>query len=308
MPPPVQIPDYTTLPITLPPTALVEAATHYLYIRPHAPKQATPDDPRSLFVVNVPIDATSAHLRALFSSIGGGRVDRVIFESSGSGAAATGGKRKRDDDEEDGEEGEGKGEVVWDRKLRKSGSSAVVMFVDKASRDAAIRAAGKVSKKGKGKKVEEVVWGEGIGGGLNIPALGISRYLTNHNLTHPSKAHLQASVNTFMAAFEADEAARLHALAKRRQEPDEDGFVTVVRGGRVAPARQEEAKVVLEKKQAKDKHEGFYRFQVREERKSRQMELLKKFEEDKKRVAERKNLRRFKVSLGILCFVQLHGM
>ena len=100
-----------------------------------------------------------------------------------------------------------------------------------------------------------------------------------------------------MTAFEADEATRLRALAKRRQEPDEDGFITVVRGGRTAPAQQEEAKAALERKKGKEKHEGFYKFQVREERKNRQIELLRKFEEDKKRVAERKSLRRFKASL-----------
>ncbi|CAZ85173.1 unnamed protein product [Tuber melanosporum] len=280
MSPPAQIPDYTILPITLPATLLVGAATHYLYLRRHAPKQPAPHDPRSLFVVNVPVDATTAHLRALFTGIGGGRVEKVVFDGD-RGATCGIGKRKRHLAHEVGDGGE-----VWDRQLCKSGSTAVVVFVDKPSMDVSMKTARKLSK-------TRVVWGDGISEGVNIPALGIPRYLAHHNLTHPSKTHLQASVNTFIAAFEAEERVRLRALAKRRREPDDDGFITVVRGGRTAPARQEEANAVLEKK-GKDKHEGFYRFQVRQERKNRQMELLKKFEEDKKRVADRKNLRRFK--------------
>ncbi|KAG0644058.1 ribosomal RNA-processing protein 7-domain-containing protein [Tuber brumale] len=277
---PAQIPNFTIFPITLPATLLVGATTHYLYLRKHAPKQPTPHDPRSLFVVNVPIDATTAHFRALFTGIGGGRVEKVIFARV-RGATPAIGKRKRHCTDEDEDGGQ-----VWDTQLRNSGSTAVVVFVDKPSMDVAIKEARKFSKK-------RVVWGDGISERVDIPALGIPRYLAYHNLTHPSKPHLQASANTFIAAFEAEESARLRALAKRRQEPDEDGFIAVVRGGRTAPARQEEAKAALEKK-GKDKHEGFYRFQARQERKNRQMELLKKFEEDKKRVADRKNLRTFK--------------
>jgi ribosomal RNA-processing protein 7 len=101
-------------------------------------------------------------------------------------------------------------------------------------------------------------------------------------------------VDSFVAAFgEAEEEAR-RAAARRRQEPDADGFVIVTRGGRVKPARQDEAKRVLEEKEAKKGElSGFYRFQVREDKKKRQQELLAKFEEDRKRVEERKKGRRF---------------
>jgi ribosomal RNA-processing protein 7 len=44
-----------------------------------------------------------------------------------------------------------------------------------------------------------------------------------------------------MTAFADQEASRARALARQRAEPDEDGFVTVTRGGRMGPARQEEA-------------------------------------------------------------------
>jgi ribosomal RNA-processing protein 7 len=99
-----------------------------------------------------------------------------------------------------------------------------------------------------------------------------------------------------MTVFNEQEAENARALARRRQEPDEDGFITVVRGGRVAPARQEEAAALAKKKEEKETPKNFYRFQTREVRKEKHQQLLAKFEMDKKKVAERKNMRKFKVS------------
>ena len=79
-------------------------------------------------------------------------------------------------------------------------------------------------------------------------------------------------------------------------EPDEDGFVTVTRGGRTAPARRdeaEEAKKRMLDKQEKKKTElsNFYRFQLRERQKAEQAELVKRFEEDRKKVDAMKEKR-----------------
>ena len=54
---------------------------------------------------------------------------------------------------------------VWDRELQTNGLTAVVLFVDRASMDAALKAVKSIRKEG-----DELVWGEGLGG--NIPALG----------------------------------------------------------------------------------------------------------------------------------------
>jgi len=114
-------------------------------------------------VVNVPVDAQAAHLRALFTAIGSGRVEKVIFEGETSSNTCAIGKRKRGGENEDEDGGK-----VWDRQLRQSGSTAVVVFVDKSSRDMAIKAARNFSKK-------SPVWGAGISEDVNIPALGVSR-------------------------------------------------------------------------------------------------------------------------------------
>ena len=73
--------------------------------------------------------------------------------------------------------------------------------------------------------------------------------------------------------------------------PDEDGFVTVTRGSRGA-ARLEETKELVEKHKEKSKGlEDFYRFQMREKRKEEHAEMLKKFEEDKRKVEEMRQRR-----------------
>ena len=95
-----------------------------------------------------------------------------------------------------------------------------------------------------------------------------------------------------MTAFAAEEAARSRRLARQRQEPDEDGFITVTRGGRTGPARQEQAQEAAAKQKAKQKGlDDFYRFQTREKRKERAGELIKKFEEDKEKIRKMREKR-----------------
>lgn len=311
--PPSKINDYLVLPLKLSSSDTALPATHYLYLRRHQPKLPTANDTRSLFAVNVPVDATEWHLRDLFSSIGGGRVERVIFEGEGEKQVVPvvrldSRKRKRGDESDTAKEAV---EVkTWDRDLRQSGSTAVLVFVDKSSSEVSLKAVANLTKS---KKKTVVFWGEGLSEEHKVPPLGISRvtpnsfyqialvltfyvpgYLTHHNLRFPTKALLQQSVDAFMFAFAEQEAEDLRARARRR-EPDEDGFITVIRGGRVAPARQEEAAAVAEKKKGKAEHKDFYRFQMREVKKERHQQLLAKFEQDKRKVAEKKGMRKFRV-------------
>lgn len=116
----------------------------------------------------------------------------------------------------------------------------------------------------------------------------------HHEKQYPSKELLQQKVNTYLTAFSALEEARSKQLARQRSVPDEDGFVAVTRGGRVGPARLEEAQATQEKLKERDRKRtsgDFYRFQTREERKKRENELKRKFEEDRRRVEK---MRRWK--------------
>jgi ribosomal RNA-processing protein 7 len=83
-----------------------------------------------------------------------------------------------------------------------------------------------------------------------------------------------------------------------RSVPDEDGFITVTRGGRAGPARMEEAEAKKAELEERKKNNGvkddFYRFQNREKRKEAEVNLRKRFEEDRRRV-ERMRERRGRV-------------
>ncbi|KAL4961219.1 putative ribosomal small subunit assembly protein [Aspergillus stella-maris] len=295
----VEIAGYTALPLTLPSTSSFPvSATHYLYLRPHEPRIPDPDTPRSLFLVNTPIDTTETHIRHLFGTqLGAGRVERVEFEAARTGKKGTsahalvqgtnvakGKKRKR----VTADELEGRLESVslpetWERSLQRSGSHAVVVFVDKASMEASLKAAKKASKKS-----GSVAWGEGIE--EKVPDLGLQRYIEHQRAIYPRRSDLLRSVNEFMTVFAEVGEARKREAARRAAEPDDDGFITVTSGPRLTSAAgEEEAKRLVEKqKKASEGFGDFYRFQSREKRKARQIDLLKKFDEDKRKLEEMK--------------------
>ncbi|KAL4945952.1 hypothetical protein BDV06DRAFT_174652 [Aspergillus oleicola] len=299
----LEIAGYTALPLTLPAEpSFPTPATHYLYLRPHEPRIPDPDTPRSLFLVNTPIDTTEVHLRNLFGTqLGAGRVERVEFEAARSGKkgssahvlvqgtnVAKGKKRKR----VTADELEGRLDGVslpdtWERSLQRSGSHAVVVFVDRASMEASLKAAKKAARKSSSPS-GSITWGEGIE--EKIPSLGLQRYITHQRAIYPPRADLLRSVNEFMTIFAEVGEARKRDAARRAAEPDEDGFVTVTSGPRLTSAAgEEEAKRLIEKqKKASEGFGDFYRFQSREKRKERQIDLLKRFDEDKRKLEEMK--------------------
>jgi ribosomal RNA-processing protein 7 len=305
-----KIGEYAILPLTIPFTpAYPNNTTHTLYLRPHAPKIPTENDERSLFVVNVPIDSTVAHFRTVFASlIGAGRVEDVTFEHERRSAALSrelsvvgkaSKKRKRC---MEGTEGNGAVELpqIWDRELRKSGSTAVVVLVDAKSVESVLKAIRKLHKSSKKDKDSSwPVWGEGVEAKKSeIPKLGSARYLAHQRLRYPDETVLKLNVDAFMTEFNKKQEERAKREKRMRNVPDEDGFVTVTRGGRTGPARSEEAeqkKREMEEKENKRREElqraGFYRFQVREQRKAEQGALVRRFEEDRKRVGAMKEKR-----------------
>ncbi|KAI9835408.1 MAG: hypothetical protein M1819_002326 [Sarea resinae] len=320
MPPPqgsLEISSYLILPLTLPPLPSLPASkaqtiTHHIYLRPHTPKIPTPSTSRTLFLTNLPIDTTEPHLRSLFANeLGGARTEEVSFEGRRSTSkpaiappeASTTTlkkqkKRKRGTSSDDVDiseidlDAEAPLPELWDRELRRSGSTAVVVFVDRTSMESALKNIRKIRKRG-----TRIVWSEkALGIEDKIPPLGSHRYSTHASLLHPSHTALFDATSTYLTLFTRLEAQRAAALALSRSVPDEDGFTTVTRGGRVGPARQEEA---LEKAlQQKEKEErgrasrgDFYRFQIREKQKARAGELVRRFEEDRRKVEDMRRKR-----------------
>ena len=302
--------DYTVLPLQLlKTTSSAEQATHHLYLRRHEPRIPDPDSCRSLFAVNLPIDTTELHLRHLFGSqLSSGRVERVEFEDvlsfrkynkhSTEGKIAKG-KKKNKRKMMSADDLQNRLESIqlpstWNRQLRKSGAHAVIVFVDKASMEAGLKAA-----KNNNNNNNKIVWGEGIG--TRLPPLGMERYLAHEKLRYPDRADLLRTVNDYMVVFSEVAEARDREDAARKREPDEDGFVTVTHGPKMND--YDELKELLQRQEKKDAGlEDFYRFQTRERRKERQNELLRKFGEDKKRLEEMKRRRgKIRVSIIYVC-------
>ncbi|KAI9892706.1 MAG: Ribosomal RNA-processing protein 7 [Vezdaea aestivalis] len=314
MAPPEMIKDFYVLPIMLPALpALPTTATHYMYLKPHEPKLPTPTSARSIFLANVPFDATSVHISSVLEhltpAIG---VDTVLFEGARSTSkpavapAKKSRKRKRAPknlDEMDWPE-------TWDRELHMPGGTAVVVLQEEKGVKTVVRA---VKALASGKEAQKTwpVWGAG----LECEPLGSSRtislcffkalkkvrvgswllmretgYKAHSRLTYPSPATLKQHVNDYFTAYDAEERGREEAAAKARSEPDANGFVVVSRGGRLAPARQKDAEATRKKHEdRKEVLSDFYRWQVREERKEKERATLMEFVEAKKQIEELKS-------------------
>lgn len=166
---PLRAGNYTVLPLTIPGVpSFPQTATHYLYIRPHAPKLPDENTPRSLFASNLPIDATESSLRTLFAEqLGGARIQRVDIEGArpkkserGTAASAKAGKkRKRGAETSVGDIGLPQ---TWDAEILSSGSSAVLVFVDKTSAEMAMKEVTRVAK-----KRAEITWKSDMSLGLH---------------------------------------------------------------------------------------------------------------------------------------------
>ncbi|KAF2637401.1 hypothetical protein P280DRAFT_433094 [Massarina eburnea CBS 473.64] len=319
--PPTKVGTFTILPLTLPTlSGLASAQTethHYLYVQPHAPPHPTSSSARSLFMTNIPPDATETNIRALFNDqLGGVKVEGVEFESAIPGlpvhkrwkggvapGAMAGIKRKREGEEakrSDGKDGREDSEVVaegvvedekstlprtWGGEVRASGSTAVVVFVDRESLSGAWKEVRRVVKQG-----VEVRWKAGEG-------VGVGRYKTHATLQYPSPTHLTTTTAAYLAQFDTIQTLRNRMLAKSRSVADEDGFITVTRGGgRTAPAARlelvEQKRDELEERKKKNAvKDDFYRFQNREKRKEEESRLRRGFEKDRQRVLEMRERR-----------------
>jgi ribosomal RNA-processing protein 7 len=318
---PKTVADFTVLPLSLPKVSGVpeqcREAKHYIYVKPHAPSIPTATDERSLFIANIPIDATESNIRALFvDQLGGAMVERVEFDSPipaqplhkrwktdkpGKEQTEQRGKKRKRNEEALVAEGVVEDEDsalprIWPGELRRSGSGAVVVFVDKKSARGAFKEIYRAIKEGK-----TIYWKSGdaaLGAErrsfispLHLATAILTRppgYRQHNALTYPTATSLQTSLNAYLTQFNALETLRNKHRKTARSVPDEEGFVTVTRGGRAGPARIEDAEKKKEELEARKKRnavkDDFYRFQNREKRKEAEMGLRRKFEEDRKRV------------------------
>ena len=294
---PKTVGEFSVLPVRLPQLpslTLPTPATHYIYVRRNAPKIATEDDDRSLFLSNVPVDATEDLFRELFSLlVGAGRFESVTFEET---------RRQRREfgsDDEDGSEDDSGSELdvmprhaanlksLESRKRKRQAGGTGRGAEDDAKRTSnslaqqrrqaklpatwprTLRQSGStaVALLADAKSVEIVFKAIAKVHKSASPAqyplwpassaLGPS-WLAGHNrMAYPNHATLLASVDSFFALFNRKEAEAAELARRLRNVPDEDGFVTVTRasGGRSAPARQEDAVSARAKQLAKQEQQ-----------------------------------------------------
>lgn len=308
---PSTVGDFIALPVILQSKALNKDVKHYIYIKAYDPKIPNEEAIRSLFLVNIPVTATEPQLRHLFTTqLSGGHVETVHFaeqDGTSSSIIATTksttkelaksqslGKRKRQS-QPTVQELESTLSTytlpsTTPSQFHPTGSTAIVTFLDRPSRDLTLRACRKASKTS---FTSPLIWSSGLSTS-KLPPLGLSRYTSQRTLTYPSRATLLSTVDTFMTTYSALEEARSRDSAKKRAEPDEDGFVTVTRGSK-GVVKADEIEAIKAREEAKRKKnvglDDFYRFQMREKRREERGELERRFRGERERVDEMRRRR-----------------
>ena len=130
--------------------------------------------------------------------------------------------------------------------------------------------------------------------GLEPEEVGMGKWCTQYMATRTAASQLKSAADKYMQSFDQKERERDERLCKL-QEPDEEGWVTVVPKGkkRLATGEKSVSQRVRRKKKNKELL-NFYSFQLRESRREQIAQLRKKFEEDKQKVLVMKAKRKFK--------------
>lgn len=225
-------------------------------------KEDTEDvEKKSLYLINVPITTTEKILKRAISQLGG-RIVNIYPNISG---------------------------------LLKSGTHLRVKLVEPAEVKQVIKAASK--------KTTSLPWKFTQHTGLKRKNMVIIfleilmcliGYVESYDRQFVNPRVLAESVDSYMKRVTKKEIAEKRRLFAMKNQPDEDGFVTVVRSGRAPVGRPQDAERQLEKKKDTGIHKDFYRFQLREKKKKALLDLAHKFEFDKQRIQQLKEKRQFK--------------
>ncbi|KAF8638617.1 hypothetical protein AX17_002158 [Amanita inopinata Kibby_2008] len=353
---PATLSGFTVLPVTYS-SSPSSTSTHYLYVRRHVGSkksgkqrkgkgplqgQGLPDG-RTLFVVNVPPDATERELVLVFKFCG--TVERVVFDSEGGGAVddddddeasdEESGEDGEGDVEEDGDgvEGEGEGGKEQPRKkrkmgkkqkegeevpkvlplpplsvrrLRRTGRTAHVVFLDSSSLDRVLSLSSSSSSTPKPRQ-----WP------TSSEPHGLSHYLALYDALRPPLDSVREHAASYMRVYDyqIEKGKQKSRYKKGEAIVDEDGFTLVTRGGAygqtlgggvgVASKRFQatgmastSGGVAGRKRKKKGEGEGegkdgFYAFQKAEKQRNALIELKKRWEEDKAKIEKLKASRRF---------------
>lgn len=261
-------------------------ASHQLFIKEHNDNKDTGGKSKTLFVGNVDYCGERSHeeidlyLRSIFDSYG--NIESVSISKYSNAEA---------DD-------------FMNRKGRKT-RFAHVVFDKKSSMKTAL-AASDDSYLEICKHVSDA-WGYAStlpsGLGKRTRREEIEKYKYENELEQVSE--LKENVAAYMRDFEEEEELARRERERKLNEVDEDGFMPVknrkkVKVGAVAANRDNDKRGTGKQRSRGDKKDkkttelkNFYRFQIKDEKKEKLLELRRKFEEDKSRIAKMKQNRKF---------------
>ena len=303
-PVPTTISGFTVLPVEY----SLSGAIHYLYVRKHAgsgktsktskdaknDKETRLPDGRTLFVVNMPPDATEREVVHFFKFCG--TVERVLF--MGTSELLEGGESDSEDEEASDEEQEGRGADGKDRRrnkrrkskeeaeipkvvplptqnirrLRKTGKTAHVVFLDASSLDRFLSVSSSTPSKLR-------PWT------LSEEPVGLSHYIAQYVALRPPLDAVKEHADSYIRVYDYEQEKMKQKSKYRKGEAivDEDGFTLVVRGGAygrtlgggvaVASKQFQQTGVANEKsarkrRKAGEDKGGFYAFQKAEKQRN----------------------------------------
>ncbi|KAI9501019.1 ribosomal RNA-processing protein 7-domain-containing protein [Coemansia spiralis] len=270
---------------------------------------------RTLYVYNLPADTTERDIRRLFQGVA--RIARVIFHGVvGQDAIKTGAvtahmmtelaaamasaataqnqhQQKKKQQASKNEEDVTK--PVPRTRLLRSGACAHIVLLEDEEMDKVLSMKARTVQEWPSPNAEDAK--------SPLEYRGLARYIYEHRASRPPTDLLKTEVNSYMAKFEEAQYERERMLAQQQNVPDDDGFITVIRRGRntknkdgsatVTAASAEEAREAAKKK-TDVVFGNMYRFQVRERKNNQLLELRKKFEEDKEKIARMRQSRLFR--------------
>ncbi|KAF9000228.1 ribosomal RNA-processing protein 7-domain-containing protein [Cyathus striatus] len=280
----------------------LEHSIHYLYARSHTGSKKGSDNAlpsgRTLFLVNVPPDATEREFIRFFKHCGTIENDEEDEDE----------EMDKDQDDADGEQPTKRRRISKEEKagipkvvplpsknirtLRKTGRSAHVIFLDASSLDRALAQPHKARP-----------WPTSP-----EEPRGLLHYISLYQSLRPPLDIVREHADTSIEVYEYNQAKDKQKSKYRKGEAivDEDGFTLVTRGGAygqtlgggvaVASKKFQETGLTRTRnnKKTKKEKEGFYAFQKAERQRKELLDLKKRWEEDKAKVEKLKESRRFR--------------
>ncbi|KAM3958551.1 ribosomal RNA-processing protein 7 homolog A [Aphomia sociella] len=245
---------------------LTEESTspHIIYFKEHVVREYTKDKPsgRTLFIVNIPPYADEKGITNAFRDAGS--IESVQFSIKPN---------------------------LVDNKIQKQ----FLSHITKPSFKVAYVVFKKVSELDKALKLKCL---QPMNSENHHIKLGMKKWIEEYNSSILLPKVLKEKVEEFMKHHDK-ETDISEAKEKELEQEDDEGWITVTKKGKVqsfARTEKVENKIMAKEEKNKKRKElkNFYTFQIRESKMKHIVSLRQKFEEDKKKIAQIKQSRRFK--------------